>query len=246
MVKEVVEKIKYAGYTMVFSGAGISVESGVPPFRGETGIWNRYDPQLLDIDYFMKNPAKSWEAIREIFYDFFSVAKPNAAHKVIAQLEAKGLVNAVVTQNIDNLHYEAGSKEVYELHGNSQQLKCIKCHHTIEAKNADLKVLPPKCEKCGSILKPNFIFFGEGIPPRAYEKSFEAARKADVVIIIGSTGEVMPACTIPYEAKRRGATIIEINPDSSAFSNSITDIHLKMKAGEAMSLIWEELKNQSD
>ncbi len=243
MIQEVSEIIKNAKHLISFTGAGISVESGIPPFRGESGIWNRYDPQLLDIDYFMSNPEKSWGAIREIFYDFFEVAKPNRAHEVLAAMEKKGLLKAVITQNIDNLHFDAGSEEVYEFHGNSQKLRCTKCDSLYLAKETDLSNLPPKCPKCGGLLKPDFIFFGEGIPPVAYSKSFEAAQKADVVIVIGSTGEVMPACHVPIMAKQHGATIIEINPGESAFTRQITDYHLPYKAGEAMGLIWEEMDN---
>lgn len=237
MIEKVKQILKHSKYCIAFTGAGISVESGIPPFRGELGIWNRYDSQLLELDYFLRNPETSWKAVREIFYDFFTDAKPNAAHLALAKLEDEGIVKAVVTQNIDNLHFEAGSREVYEFHGNSQKLKCIKCAHTVSAKSIDLSIIPPKCEKCGSLLKPDFIFFGEGIPPKAYEKSFNAARKADVVLVIGSTGEVMPACQVPIEAKRNGAFIIEINPYESNFTNMITDLHIKMEAGKAMDAI---------
>ncbi len=243
MINKVAEIIKASKYCIAFSGAGISVESGIPPFRGELGIWNRYDPRLLDLSYFYSHPVSSWEAIREIFYDFFTEAKPNDAHLVLAELEKSGIIKAVITQNIDNLHYQAGSKRVFEFHGNSQKLKCLDCHLLCDAKDVDLKVIPPKCQKCGGILKPDFIFFGEGIPSEAYHNSFDAARKADVVIILGSTGEVMPACQVPLVAKQNGALIIEINPDCSNFTNQITDFHVKMKAGEAMKAIMQAMNN---
>lgn len=240
MIDKVVELLKKSKYAIAFTGAGISVESGVPPFRGDKGIWNRYDPQLLELDYFLANPGSSWKAIREIFYDFFTDAKPNPAHTVLAKLEQLGIIKAVITQNIDDLHFKAGSKEVYEFHGNSQKLKCLKCGWTVDANAIDLSVIPPSCSKCGGLLKPDFIFFGEGIPTLAYQKSFEAARKADLVLVIGSTGEVMPACQVPYEAKRNGATIVEINPDDTNFTDQITDIHLKMGAAKAMELIGKK------
>ncbi len=243
MINKVAEIIKASKYCIAFSGAGISVESGIPPFRGESGIWNRYDPHLLDLSYFYSQPARSWEAIREIFYDFFTEAKPNDAHLVLAELEKSGIVKAVITQNIDNLHHVAGSKRVFEFHGNSQKLKCLDCNSFYDAKDVDLKVIPPKCEKCGGLLKPDFIFFGEGIPSEAYQNSFDAAQKADVVIILGSTGEVMPACQVPVVAKQNGAIIIEINPDNSNFTNQITDFHIKMKAGEAMKAIMQAMYN---
>ncbi|MDB4334952.1 NAD-dependent deacylase [bacterium] len=236
-IKKVAQLIKGSKYTLAFTGAGISVESGIPPFRGENGIWNKYDPQLLDINYFHSNPKKSWEAIRQIFYDFFTDAEPNLAHYNLAKLEKLGIIKAVVTQNIDDLHFKAGSKEVYEFHGNSQNLKCVKCGCAVSATKINMDKIPPVCDKCGGLLKPDFIFFGEGIHPLAYEKSFAAARKADVVLVIGSTGEVMPACQVPWEAKRNGAIIVEINPGESNFTHQITDIHIKMEAGKAMEQI---------
>jgi len=243
MINKVAEIIKSSKYCIAFSGAGISVESGIPPFRGESGIWNRYDPRLLDLSFFYNQPARSWEAIREIFYDFFTEAKPNDAHLVLAELEKNGIVKAVITQNIDNLHFLAGSKKVFEFHGNSQKLKCLDCHSFYDAKDVDLKIIPPKCEKCGGLLKPDFIFFGEGIPSDAYQNSFNAAQNADVVIVLGSTGEVMPACQVPVVAKQNGAIIIEINPDDSNFTHQITDFHIRMKAGEAMKAIFEAMYN---
>ena len=144
-------------------------------------------------------------------------------------------MKSIVTQNIDNLHQEAGSKTVFEFHGNSHQIVCMNCADTISASEADLSTLPLMCTKCGGLMKPDFIFFGEQIPPAAYEKSLEAARHADVCLVVGSTGEVMPAALIPSEAKRNGATIIEINPDDSLFTHQITDIHLKGKAGAVFS-----------
>ncbi len=240
MIDKVVSLLKKSKYTIAFTGAGISVESGVPPFRGDKGIWNRYDPQLLDLDYFLSNPKPSWKAIREIFYDFFTDAKPNPAHIVLARLEELGIIKAVITQNIDDLHFKAGSKEVYEFHGNSQKLKCLKCEWTVDAHDTDLNLIPPVCEKCDGLLKPDFIFFGERIPLLAYQNSFDAARKADLVLVIGSTGEVMPACRVPYEAKRNGATIVEINPNKTNFTHQISDVHLKMSAAKAMELIGKQ------
>ncbi len=241
LIEQAAQIIKKSKYTIAFTGAGISVESGIPPFRGEMGLWNKYDPKVLDINYFFQNPGICWESIREIFYDFFERSKPNDAHKVLAQMEKEQLLKAIVTQNIDNLHYEAGSKNVYEFHGNSKKLKCLACGELSDVKNIDFENLPPKCKNDASVLKPDFIFFGEGIPPEAYEMSFIAAKKCEVCIIIGSTGEVTPASYIPNTAKEYGATIIEINPDESLFTNRITDIHLKGKAGETLKKLSEHL-----
>jgi NAD-dependent deacetylase len=241
LIYQAVELIKKSKHTTAFTGAGISVESGIPPFRGEGGLWKKYDPRMLDIDYFMANPVDSWFVIKEVFYDFMGNAKPNEAHNVLARMESKGLLQAIITQNIDNLHYEAGSKNVYEFHGNSQHLVCLHCETKYNVKSIDLKILPPKCPNCGEILKPDFVFFGEEIPTDAYSKSVRESADAELFIVIGTTGEVMPACSIPIQAKRCGARIIEINPDASSFTDTITDIYLQGKASEIMSLLEKKL-----
>lgn len=241
LIKEAAEIIKHSNFTMAFTGAGISVESGIPPFRGEHGLWNKYNPRVLDLGFFLDNSAYCWGYIREIFYDFFADAQPNDAHRVLAQMESNKLLNVVVTQNIDNLHYEAGSQTIHEFHGNSKKLKCLQCGLVYDASEIDFENIPPKCSNDGEILKPDFIFFGEGIPHDAYSDSFAAAEKAEVCIIVGSTGEVVPASYVPRTAKQAGATIIEINPEETIFTSSITDIHLKGKAAEILSKLGNEL-----
>lgn len=234
LLKKAADLIQKSNYTIAFTGAGISVESGIPPFRGEYGLWNKYNPRVLDLDFFLNNQAQCWEYIREIFYDFFAEASPNDAHYILAKMEMNKLLEAVVTQNIDNLHYEAGSQNVLEFHGNSKKLKCLKCGTVYDAKNIDFKDIPPLCSKDNEVLKPDFIFFGEGIPPDAYTQSFAAAKKAEVCIVVGSTGEVTPASYVPRTAKQAGAVIIEINPEETFFTSTITDIYLKGKAAEIL------------
>jgi NAD-dependent deacetylase len=240
-LNEASEVIKNATRTVAFTGAGISVESGIPPFRGDDGLWSKFDPVFLDIHYFHQYPEKSWKLIKEIFYDFFGKAKPNDAHYALAEMGEKGLLHSVITQNIDNLHHDAGSKIVYEFHGNSRQLICEKCHATYLAKNIDFLSLPPVCKNCGNELKPNFVFFGEPIPEPANTDSFNETRNADIFILIGTTGEIMPASLIPYEASNNGKKIIEINIEPSNFTHTITDIFLKGKATEIMQCLVELL-----
>lgn len=234
LIQETANIIRQSKFTIAFTGAGISVESGIPPFRGEHGLWNKYNPEVLDLGFYLENPAESWLYIREIFYDFFADAQPNKAHAVLAQMEKKGLLQAVVTQNIDNLHQEAGSQTVHEFHGNSKRLKCLQCGKIVDAGNIDFNQLPPRCPEDGEVLKPDFIFFGEGIPPDAFENSFADAEKAEVCLIVGSTGEVTPASFVPQAAKQNGAAIVEINPQESMFTNRITDIHLKGNASAVL------------
>ena len=234
LIKESAEIIKDSKFTIAFTGAGISVESGIPPFRGEHGLWNKYNPEVLDLGYYMNNPEDSWIYIREIFYDFFADAKPNKAHEVLARMEQHGMLHSVITQNIDNLHYASGSKTVREFHGNSKRLKCLKCGEHYASTDFDFKTIPPRCRADSEPLKPDFIFFGEGIPGEAYSNAFADAEKAEVCLIIGSTGEVVPASYVPRTAKQSGAVIIEVNPEESLFTEQVTDIHLQGNAGKIM------------
>lgn len=241
LIKETAEIIKESKFTLAFTGAGISVESGIPPFRGEDGLWNKYNPDVLDLKYYNNNPEECWVYIREIFYDFFAGAQPNKAHQVLARMEQHGLLHSLVTQNIDNLHQEAGSHIVHEFHGNSKRLICQKCAREYDARKVDLMKIPPRCSDDQEILKPDFIFFGEGISQPAFENAFADAEKCQVCIIVGSTGEVVPASFVPRTAKQNGATIIEINPRDSMFTDSVTDIHLQGNAGKILAQLEEFL-----
>lgn len=233
--------LREARKVIVFTGAGISVESGIPPFRGPTGLWSRYDPILLDIAHFRRQPRESWALIKKIFYDFFGEARPNAAHRALADMERAGIVQAVITQNIDNLHQEAGSQAVYEYHGTCRFLRCDDCGARRESAETSLEELPPRCPRCGGVLRPDFVFFGEGIPETAAAFSLAAARTADLFLVIGTTGEIMPASSIPHLAKENGAHIVEINPEPSSYTRSITDVFLQEPATVAMIALWDAL-----
>ncbi len=241
MISRAASVIRKARHVTAFTGAGISVESGIPPFRGKDGLWNKYDPSFLDIGYFNRNPEKSWRLIKEIFYDFFGSAGPNKGHFALAEMEKRGFVKAVITQNIDNLHQKAGSMKVYELHGTSRTLTCMSCSGIYEAAKIDLAQLPPRCPVCSGILKPDFVFFGEPLPQFDYSHAIEEANLADVFLVIGTTGEIMPASVIPHIAKRNGATIIEVNPEGSSYQSTITDIFLRGKAGVVLPELMDEL-----
>jgi len=240
-LNQAIELIINSSHTTVFTGAGVSVESGIPPFRGENGLWNKIDPIFLDSRYFHKYPEKSWKLIKDIFYDFFGKARPNDAHYALAEMENKGLLNVIITQNIDNLHQQAGSREVIEFHGTSRRLVCTNCGRQFETTEELLDILPPKCRNCSGILKPDFVFFGEPIPEPASSHSFNEAEIADVFILIGTTGEIQPASKIPVMAKDNGAKIIEINIEASNYTKNITDMFLEGKAAEVM----KKLLNQS-
>lgn len=236
-IRDAANLLRKSTFTTAFTGAGISVESGIPPFRGENGLWSKYDPGTLEISNFTTHPTESWRVIKEIFYDFFTHAKPNKAHFVLARMELEGLLGQVITQNIDNLHREAGSRVVSAFHGNSSNLICLHCGRTYHIDEISLDLLPPTCRECGGLLKPDFVFFGEQIPQIPLMASYEAASISEVMLIIGTGGEVMPANQIPVMAKQNGARIIEINPAASAYTGNITDIFLKGKATAIMELL---------
>jgi len=226
-----IDSLISSNYTVVFTGAGISVESGIPPFRGENGLWTKYNPNFLNTHYFESHPKESWRLIKEIFYDFFGAAQPNMAHKIIAKWEKQDLVQSIITQNIDNLHQEAGSKNVIEFHGTAQTLTCMKCNKQYNSSKF-LKTLPPRCPECNGLLKPDFVFFTEPIPSQAYENTIKAATRAELFILVGTTGEIMPASQIPFIANEKGAKFIEINTNPSKYTSSITNIFLQGKATE--------------
>ena len=236
------ELIKNSRRTTAFTGAGVSVESGIPPFRGRDGLWSRFDPAFLDIDYFHHYPERSWRLIKEIFYDFFGKAKPNAAHYALAKMEKAGFLHSIITQNIDTLHQKAGSKEVYEFHGNSRYLICDSCSRTFLAEDIDLSSLPPLCPYCKTVLNPDFVFFGESIPEDANAHALNETEHADVFILIGTSGEIMPASSIPYRAKQNNKNIIEIDIKPSKYTDTITDIYLEGKATEVVPRLMEAVQ----
>jgi NAD-dependent deacetylase len=221
----------------------MSVESGIPPFRGAEGIWGRYDPRLLELSYFDAYPEKCWIKIKEIFYDYFGRAQPNPGHLTLSAMEAAGKLELLITQNIDDLHFRAGSRKFIEYHGNSRLLVCRKCGKKLQAEKEILSILPPKCPACGEILKPDFVFFGENIPSDALEASQTAMEKTDCLLIIGTTGEVFPAASLPHTASRGGALIIEINPSPSTYTDTVTDVYIPLPAGKALPRLWELLRD---
>ncbi len=236
------ELIKNSKYCIAYTGAGISVESGVPPFRGKEGLGRKYDSNLFELSYFTKYPERSWPIIREIFLNhYFNNAQPNTAHLALARMEKAGILKTVITQNIDNLHQVAGSKNVYEFHGHSHTLICLECATRFNIDEVDLNVVVPCCKECNGLLRPNFIFFGEEIPEQAASQSFSEAIRSDVILIIGTSGEGELGSNIPYEAKRNGSVIIEVNPIETTYTKTITDIFLQGKATEIVSKIEKYL-----
>ena len=237
LIEQAAAAIRGARYLTAFSGAGISVESGIPPFRGEGGIWNKYDPSILDLDLFRRHPERSWPAIREMFTCFLGAdgrppAQPNAAHRTLAEWEEAGRLQTTITQNIDGLHAAAGSRKLVEYHGHCRSLTCLDCGRELPLDAETTRAEVPRCA-CGGLLKPDFTFFGEDIPLAAAEAAEAAAQRTDCMILVGTSGVVYPAAAVPVRARRNGATIVEVNPEPTDYTGRIVDVFLPLKAGEA-------------
>ncbi len=230
-------------HAMALTGAGISVESGIPDFRSKGGLWSVYDPaEYASIGSFRRNPAKVWKMLREMD-DLLGAARPNAAHVALAELEKLGILKEVVTQNIDSLHQRAGSLNVIEFHGHNRSLRCDVCGAAYTRESVSLDTLPPRCG-CGEALRPEIVFFGEEIPHEAYRSAMVAAQRCDVMLIVGTSATVAPASYLPQIAKRQGAFILEINPTVTELSGRLTDLHINEPAGKAMSGIMAALNHQ--
>ncbi|MCX8021858.1 MAG: NAD-dependent deacylase [Syntrophorhabdaceae bacterium] len=234
--------IKERGYVVAFTGAGISVDSGIPAFRGGQGLWERYDPmEYAHISAFNRNPEKVWVMLREMSNVIFDSA-PSPAHLALGKLEELGYLKAVITQNVDGLHRVAGNKNVIEYHGNHRWLVCLNCSKRYPLTREFVEILPyPSCENCFTPLKPDVVFFGEGIPMEAMLRANVEAERCKVMLIIGTSGVVYPAANIPYIAKSKGAKIVEINIEETPFTSSITDYFLKGNASSILPIITDSL-----
>jgi NAD-dependent deacetylase len=216
------------GHVVALTGAGISVDSGIPDFRSPGGIWERFDPmEYAQIEAFHANPEKVWKMLRALG-DMVGDAEPNPGHVGLAQLERLGFLKTVITQNVDRLHQRAGNTDVVEFHGSDQYLVCLRCGKRYEDQevNQENEEDVPRCE-CRAVLKPDVVFFGEPIPEQAMVRSQMAARECKVMMVVGTSAVVFPASQIPFAAKRNGATVIEVNLDATPLTNSVTDIFLK-------------------
>jgi NAD-dependent protein deacetylase/lipoamidase len=227
---------------VALTGAGMSVDSGIPAFRGSQGLWDRYDPmEFAHIDAFRANPKKVWQMLVEL-ENIVAQAQPNAAHWALAQLEEMGHLKAIITQNIDALHQMAGSKEVIEFHGNGQRLVCLSCGNLFPKDAVSLNELPPRCS-CKGILKPDVVFFGEPIPLEASQLAFQVTEECDLMLVVGTSAVVAPASHLPFLAKQQGATIVEINLERTHLSETISDYVVEASVGQALSAILGHMRS---
>jgi len=240
--REVAEALVEAGgNAFVFTGAGVSTESGIPDFRGPSGLWRRIPPEKFTIEYFHANPLEVWRLYSEL-YRSMSGAKPNEAHYAIARLEALGLIQGVVTQNIDGLHQAAGSRNVIELHGSGSRAVCLECGFTDSIERWLVKVaggVLPRCPVCGGLMKPAAVFFGEELPREALRRAFDLAHAARVVIVVGSSLTVYPAALVPEEAARRGARLYIVNLGETSL-DWMAEIVVRARAGSFLPLVVGE------
>ena len=237
------ERLRDARSTVALTGAGLSVESGIPPFRGPGGLWTKYgEPPLDGYQRFLRDPAAAWrERLRPTegwargLRDTLDAARPNAAHRALVELERRGLLACTITQNIDDLHRQAGSRALLEIHGNHRWLRCVECHRRFEPEHVavDPERLPPRCPACDGVVKGDTVQFGEPIPPAVLRACYDAVERADCMLLIGTSGTVYPAAEFPFEVLRRGGTVIEINPYESELTD-VVPLSLRGPAGAVM------------
>ena len=235
--REAADVLRSARRAFAVTGAGVSAESGIPTFRGEGGLWTKYDPvKVSSIDSFLADPASYWRVSKErgaVALD----ARPNPGHVALAELEARSRLAAVVTQNTDGLHQAAGSKRVIELHGSGRTVECMECgrREPRDEVQARLDVeMPPRCRSCGSgLLKPTVVLFGEAMPAAAVQEAYDLAEQSYFVLVFGSSLVVYPAADVPLAALRAGARMIVVNAEPTPFDR-LASVVIRGRSGEVL------------
>ncbi|MBP7698163.1 MAG: NAD-dependent deacylase [candidate division Zixibacteria bacterium] len=226
---------------VVLTGAGISAESGVPTFRGKEGLWGKFRPEeLATMEAFLANPAIVWE-----WYNWrrtvLGSVQPNPGHFALADMQELFDSFVLVTQNVDGLHRQAGSREVLELHGNIRRNKCLDCAEP-HADSADIDPEAiPACPRCGGKIRPDVVWFGEMLPEAVIERAFAESARADVFFSVGTSAIVQPAALLPVEAKHGGAALIEVNPERTPLSH-LADLHVSAASGEFLPRLVEAFR----
>jgi NAD-dependent deacetylase len=241
--------IKDANAVVIFTGAGLSTESGIPDFRSPGGVWDKYDPEDFYFDRFMASEISRWKywQMSTEMYEPMKKAQPNAAHFAIAELEKLGKLDCVITQNIDNLHVRAGNspEKVIELHGTAMSVSCLSCRKKFDRERVQAKLKKeekvPYCDSCGGPLKPDTISFGQAMPVKETQEAYERSSACDLFIVIGSSLVVQPAASMPVTAKRNGARLIIINRDPTP-CDGMADVVLNDQAGATMTTLLNCVK----
>jgi NAD-dependent protein deacetylase/lipoamidase len=244
-IAQIAAKLKEGGKNVVFTGAGISTESGIPDFRSQGGIWDKYQPVYFD-DFMSAKESREeyWRRWIEL-YPAISEAKPNPAHMALAALDAMGLLQAVVTQNVDSLHQASGlaAEKVIELHGNTTRIRCMSCRNITPIDEVRHRLAggdpAPEC-KCGGFLKPDTISFGQAMPQTEVEKSAALSRECNFFMVVGSTLLVQPAAQMPFFAKNNGAFLAIINLSETP-CDDMCDVLIREKAGDVLQQIVQKI-----
>ena len=236
------EILRKASSLLVLTGAGVSAESDIPTFRGDNGLWNKHNPEdLVSVDGFRRNPALVWEwhcSMRKLAMS----SNPNAGHFAIAQLEREFFCDGnflLITQNIDDLHRRAGSENIAEIHGNIFFERCTKC--AFRRRSEVIYDDVPRCPQCGSILRPDVVFFGEPLPEMEIAKSFSFAQKTDCILVVGTSGVVYPAAQIPYIVIEHGGKVIEVNKEETPLTK-YADVHISGESGTILPEIVKTIR----
>ena len=246
LIERLVEDLSRSQKAIALTGAGISVESGIPDFRSAQGLWARYDPEeYAHIDGFLRNPVKVWDMLREIIA-VIEAARPNAGHVALARLEDMGRLSGIITQNVDGLHQAAGSRRVIEFHGTNRFLVCMTCGFRGETAAFETQTTIPRCPECEAVLKPDVVFFGEPIPVEAMHEAFRMARETDLVLVVGTSAVVYPASSIPSMAKENGAKVVEINLEATPLTGSVSDYLIRGSAGEILPVVVERVRDMME
>jgi NAD-dependent deacetylase len=247
-IERAAELILSSSYVTALTGAGVSVESGIPPFRGPGGLWTRFgEPSMDGYRRFLADPKRWWkERLRRLKGDLARAifgAKPNLGHYALAELERLGVLKTLITQNIDDLHNRAGSRKVLEIHGNIHKLRCIECLSRFPLRDFDLSELPPRCPNCGGLVKSDTVMFGEPIPRDILTRCLEEAERSDCMLVVGTSAVVYPAAGLPLIVKRRGGLLIEVNPNDTELSG-LCDLILRVPSGLALPQLVEEVRRR--
>lgn len=245
LILQAARRLAAARKVVVLTGAGVSRESGIPTFRdAQDGLWAHYDPlELATREGFLRNPAMVWQWY-EYRFGMVEKARPNPGHLAIAEMEGIFPQVTVVTQNIDGLHQAAGSTDVVELHGSIRRYKCLDGRHTGFTRDdlAGQTERPPKCPYCGALIRPDVVWFGELLSPDVLDRAYEVSEQADAMLVVGTSGEVQPAASLPFHARRAGALVIDVNPDRDQIAR-IADIFLQGPGGEVLPRLVEALRS---
>jgi len=246
-IKKAAALISSAEYVVALTGAGVSVESGIPPFRGPGGLWTRFgEPSMDGYQRFLNDLKRWWEERlkpkrRRSLGTPISEARPNPGHYALAEIEEMGLLKALITQNIDNLHTAAGSRNVLEIHGNTNKLRCLECGARFPRYEFDFSELPPRCPECGGVVKGDTVMFGEPIPPDLISRCKEQAEHCDCMLVIGTSAIVYPAAILPLIVKQKGGILIEVNPRPSELA-ALCDLCIRTPSGKTLPRIVSALK----